>query len=54
MTRYKVIESSYLHCLESDVNEALNDGWELSGSLVVVDNDGNHYYYQPMVKTEVK
>lgn len=59
-TQIKIISSNIVGSFEKQINELLNEGWELRGQMVVnsVPYHGvDHFYSQMMIKypnTEVK
>ena len=55
MKHYKIISSNLKEALIEDVNECLDSGWEVTGSLVVnYDPNIGDWFYQPIVHPGTK
>lgn len=52
--KYKVVSELTIQGLEKEVNDLLNNGWELYGELQIMSNAFNNFIAcQPMIKKEV-
>lgn len=47
---YKLLQSSRLSTIEDQINEHVNQGWEVNGSLSTAATNGTVYYTQTMVR----
>ena len=47
---YKVLQSSRLGTIEDQINEHVNQGWEVNGSISTAATSGTVYYTQVMVR----
>ena len=47
---YKLLQSSRLGTIEDQINEHVNQGWELNGSISTAATSGTVYYTQVMVR----
>jgi hypothetical protein len=46
---YSVIDETNLDDFEAEIADAVANGWELSGNLVVYVKDDNQHYCQAMI-----
>lgn len=49
MIEYKLVSEEDPGKLMERVSKMLNDGWEVSGSLILSINGTNHLFIQPMI-----
>lgn len=49
-TKFKILESMFLHALESDIEKYINEGYKLVGSIQYV----NNCYLQTMEKEDCR
>jgi hypothetical protein len=47
--RYVIVTGVYKNSFESEVNQYLNEGWELVGGLVIGMVGQTTYYHQAMI-----